>query len=334
MDASREAANDRRHVFAPVVDNQLCAAGACHFGLGLAADRRDYPCPGPTAEFRSRIDPPPRPSVYQNVATVNRSVGNEAVGCRDRRHTEGRAEEEVAFVWQPSGLERRHDAPLRCGAPAVRVRGHRQPNPLTEPCLVNARSDRINRAGVCFLTLRDSPGVSGVCDLDCGGLPELGRTAVGDQRQGRRCPRRLVTRHQLEPKSGMVSNRIDVPAMSYRCDTQPMTHLADIPGLTTKLDIEGVTMRLSSPADLGAVVRAARRKLGLSQQELAERSGMSRQSLVALEQARLIPLGTPSYVSGVLGMNLSASPGLFRLNQIIAHCPRGDRSAFGEVGRR
>lgn len=87
-------------------------------------------------------------------------------------------------------------------------------------------------------------------------------------------------------------------------------------------------MRLSSPADLGAVVRAARRKLGLSQQELAERSGMSRQSLVALEQGTANPTwDTVLRVSGVLGMNLSASLGLFRLNQIIAHCPRGDRSA-------
>lgn len=108
----------------------------------------------------------------------------------------------------------------------------------------------------------------------------------------------------------MVSNRIDVPAMSYRYDTQPMTHIVDIPGLTTKLDIEGVTMRLSSPADLGAVVRAARRKLGLSQQELAERSGMSRQSLVALEQGTANPTwDTVLRVSGVLGMNLSASLG-------------------------
>lgn len=37
----------------------------------------------------------------------------------------------------------------------------------------------------------------------------------------------------------MVSDKIDVPAMSYRYDTQPMTHIVDIPGLTTKLDIEG-----------------------------------------------------------------------------------------------
>jgi transcriptional regulator with XRE-family HTH domain len=69
-------------------------------------------------------------------------------------------------------------------------------------------------------------------------------------------------------------------------------------------------MRLSSPADLGAVVRAARRKLGLSQQELAERSGMSRQSLVALEQGTANPTwDTVLRVSGVLGMNLSASLG-------------------------
>ena len=69
-------------------------------------------------------------------------------------------------------------------------------------------------------------------------------------------------------------------------------------------------MRLSSPADLGAVVRAARRKLGRSQQELAERSGMSRQSLVALEQGTANPTwDTVLRVSGVLGMNLSASLG-------------------------
>lgn len=69
-------------------------------------------------------------------------------------------------------------------------------------------------------------------------------------------------------------------------------------------------MRLGSPADPGGAVHAARRKLGLSQQELAERSGMSRQSLVALEKGTANPTwDTVLRVCGVLGMNLSASLG-------------------------
>jgi HTH-type transcriptional regulator/antitoxin HipB len=45
-------------------------------------------------------------------------------------------------------------------------------------------------------------------------------------------------------------------------------------------------MRLRTPADFGAVIRDRRRKLGLSQQELARRVGAGREWMVALEKGK------------------------------------------------
>ncbi|MCW2940351.1 MAG: transcriptional regulator [Actinomycetia bacterium] len=42
-------------------------------------------------------------------------------------------------------------------------------------------------------------------------------------------------------------------------------------------------MRVASAVDLGGVVRARRKRLGWTQQELADRAGTSRQWMVALE---------------------------------------------------
>lgn len=38
--------------------------------------------------------------------------------------------------------------------------------------------------------------------------------------------------------------------------------------------------------DIGAVIRARRRQLGCTQQDLADRAGLSRQSVVAIEQGK------------------------------------------------
>jgi y4mF family transcriptional regulator len=45
-------------------------------------------------------------------------------------------------------------------------------------------------------------------------------------------------------------------------------------------------MRVTSPAELGAFVRQRRRRLRLSQRELAERAGTSRQWVIALESGK------------------------------------------------
>jgi transcriptional regulator with XRE-family HTH domain len=69
-------------------------------------------------------------------------------------------------------------------------------------------------------------------------------------------------------------------------------------------------MLVNSHAALGETVRAARLRLGLSQVDLATNSGMSRQSLVALERGT----GNPTWdtvlrVTAVLGLELDLSTG-------------------------
>lgn len=72
-------------------------------------------------------------------------------------------------------------------------------------------------------------------------------------------------------------------------------------------------MELTSSAALGSAMRAARRSAKLSQQQLADRAGMSRVSLARLETGA----GNPTWdtvlrVASVLGMRLEATwqPGL------------------------
>ena len=45
-------------------------------------------------------------------------------------------------------------------------------------------------------------------------------------------------------------------------------------------------MYVHSPSDLGALIRERRRKLGLAQQQLAERVGVSRQWLINVERGK------------------------------------------------
>lgn len=46
-------------------------------------------------------------------------------------------------------------------------------------------------------------------------------------------------------------------------------------------------MAITTPADLGAAIRQRRRELGLGQQALADRVGVSRQWIVEIEQGKL-----------------------------------------------
>lgn len=64
-------------------------------------------------------------------------------------------------------------------------------------------------------------------------------------------------------------------------------------------------MELKSQASLGQAVRSARKRKGWSQADLATRAGLSRQSMVALEQGDANPrLDTVLRLTGVLGMDL------------------------------
>ena len=59
-------------------------------------------------------------------------------------------------------------------------------------------------------------------------------------------------------------------------------------------------MRIRTPLDLGLVIRDRRRKLGLSQAELARRAGVGRQWIVSIER------GKPRAELGLLLRTLSA----------------------------
>lgn len=67
-------------------------------------------------------------------------------------------------------------------------------------------------------------------------------------------------------------------------------------------------MRILSATDLGLVIRERRRELALDQRTLAERSGVSRQWLVAVERGKPgAEVGLVLRVMGVLGLRLDAS---------------------------
>jgi HTH-type transcriptional regulator/antitoxin HipB len=46
------------------------------------------------------------------------------------------------------------------------------------------------------------------------------------------------------------------------------------------------TLHIQTPRDLGVVIRAKRRQLGLSQTDLAQKAGVGRQWLVAIERGK------------------------------------------------
>ncbi len=67
-------------------------------------------------------------------------------------------------------------------------------------------------------------------------------------------------------------------------------------------------MFIHTPADLGAVIRERRRKLGLDQAELAQRIGVSRQWVVGIERGRArAELGLVLRALDSLGVRLNSS---------------------------
>jgi HTH-type transcriptional regulator/antitoxin HipB len=77
--------------------------------------------------------------------------------------------------------------------------------------------------------------------------------------------------------------------------------------LSSNNDILGFSLHIRAPVDLGLIVRERRRKLGLSQSQLARTAGVGRQWLVALEQGKAgAELGMVLRTLSALGLALSA----------------------------
>jgi len=83
-------------------------------------------------------------------------------------------------------------------------------------------------------------------------------------------------------------------------------------------------MRIRTATDLGLVIRERRRALRLDQRTLAERAGVSRQWIVAVERGKSgAEVGLVLRVMGVLGLRLDASfEGEMRMGEAAA--PQGD----------
>lgn len=65
-------------------------------------------------------------------------------------------------------------------------------------------------------------------------------------------------------------------------------------------------MHVRTPLDLGLIIRDRRRKLGLSQSELAEKAGVGRQWLVAVEHGKArAEIGLVLRTLAALGLTLS-----------------------------
>ena len=60
----------------------------------------------------------------------------------------------------------------------------------------------------------------------------------------------------------------------------------DLCSLSSYSDSLDFSLQIRAPIDLGLIVRDRRRKLGLSQSQLARNAGVGRQWLVALEQGK------------------------------------------------
>ena len=86
-------------------------------------------------------------------------------------------------------------------------------------------------------------------------------------------------------------------------------------------------MLLRTPADVGAAIRQRRRRLGLGQQSLADRIGVSRQWVVEIEKGKpRAELALVLRALGTLGMSLS-------LGETAAR-PAVDIDAIVEAARR
>lgn len=81
-----------------------------------------------------------------------------------------------------------------------------------------------------------------------------------------------------------------------------MWSIADIPA-------QQRIMRIRTPADLGAIIRDSRTKLGLGQKSLADKIGVSREWIVDIEKGKpRAHIGLVLRALNVLGIALDARP--------------------------
>lgn len=89
------------------------------------------------------------------------------------------------------------------------------------------------------------------------------------------------------------------------CAASPFLHLVRM--CTYHDTMAGIA--LTTPAQIGAATRSARRRAGLTQQQLAERAGVSRRWLIALESghSERAELGKVLDTLDTLGLDLTVS---------------------------
>ena len=80
-------------------------------------------------------------------------------------------------------------------------------------------------------------------------------------------------------------------------------------GVMLAFDDMGTGMRIRTPLDFGLAIRNGRRKLGLSQYELAQKAGVGRQWVVAIERGKSrAELGLALRTLAVLRIPLTIDP--------------------------
>ena len=101
--------------------------------------------------------------------------------------------------------------------------------------------------------------------------------------------------------------------MSPIADIPPLSPLGDMCTLLAFDDI-GANMRIRTPLELGLVIRDRRRRLKLSQNELARKAGVGRQWVVAIEHGKSrAELGLVLRTLNALDLPLTIGPDVHRL---------------------
>ena len=94
-------------------------------------------------------------------------------------------------------------------------------------------------------------------------------------------------------------------------------------------------MLIRTPADLGAAIRDRRRQLGLDQATLAERAGVSRQWVIAIEQGRSrAELGLVLRALAALGLHLDMRDSAADQSRKPATMPKVDIDAIVNAARQ
>ncbi len=94
-------------------------------------------------------------------------------------------------------------------------------------------------------------------------------------------------------------------------------------------------MLIRAPADIGAAIRDRRRQLGLDQATLAERIGVSRQWVIAIERGRSrAELGLVLRAVAALGLRLDMGSGTTGEHRKPVATPRIDIDAIVKTARK